>query len=84
MTFALDHEEREVAGLSIYGAPFPIFTPTVVDDFPLPLPGFGEGAPSGRIAFIVDVAALLQVEIDRRGSLAPSTNCIQEWSCSAN
>ena len=24
----LDHEVREVAGLSIYGAPFPIFTPT--------------------------------------------------------
>lgn len=40
--------------------------------------------PSGRIAFIVDVAALLQVEIDRRGSFSSSPNCIQEWSCSAN
>jgi two-component system chemotaxis sensor kinase CheA len=41
--------------------------------------------PSGRIAFIVDVPGLLQVEIDlRRSSFRSSSNSNQEWSCLAN
>ena len=62
---------------------------TVVKPLPRSLrgiPGLSGSAilPNGRIAFILDVAALLQVEIDRRGSSSSSPNCIQEWSCSAN
>ena len=41
--------------------------------------------PNGRIAFIIDVPALLQVEIDRRVSVIRNpTRIHQEWSCSAN
>ena len=39
----------------------PILTPTVVEDFPLPLPGFGEGAPSGRIVFTCYVQQIDQI-----------------------
>jgi two-component system chemotaxis sensor kinase CheA len=51
------------------------------------IPGLSGSAilPSGRIAFIVDVPGLLQVEIDRRGSFfRPPSSCNQEWSCSAS
>lgn len=49
------------------------------------IPGLSGSAiqPSGRIAFILDVAELLQVEIDLRSSLRPSISN-QEWSCSTN
>jgi two-component system chemotaxis sensor kinase CheA len=63
---------------------------TVVKRLPKSLrgiPGLSGSAilPNGRIAFIVDVPGLLQVEIDQRGSLSlPSTRSSQEWSCSAN
>ncbi len=41
--------------------------------------------PNGGIAFIVDVAALLQVEIDHGGTHSRSTTRRnQEWSCFAN
>jgi two-component system chemotaxis sensor kinase CheA len=54
---------------------------TVVKPLPKSLrgiPGLSGSAvlPNGRIAFIVDVPGLLQVEIDQRNS--------KEWSCSAN
>ena len=39
----------------------PILTPTVVEDFPLPLPSFGEGAPSGRIVFTCYVQQIDQI-----------------------
>lgn len=51
------------------------------------LPGLSGSAilPNGRIAFIIDVPGLLQVEIDERSSLfRNSTRNQQEWSCSAN
>jgi two-component system chemotaxis sensor kinase CheA len=63
---------------------------TVVKPLPKALrgiPGLSGSAilPNGRIAFIVDVPGLLQVEIDQRGSFPrhPTRNH-QEWSCSAN
>ncbi len=54
---------------------------TVVKPLPKSLrgiPGLSGSAvlPNGRIAFIVDVPGLLQVQIDQRNS--------KEWSCSAN
>lgn len=63
---------------------------TVVKPLPKSLrgvPGLSGSAilPNGRIAFIVDVPGLLQVEIDQRGSfIRPQTRNSQEWSCSAN
>jgi two-component system chemotaxis sensor kinase CheA len=63
---------------------------TVVKPLPKSLrgiPGLSGSAilPNGRIAFIVDVSGLLQVEIDQRGSLSRnSTRSNEEWSCSAN
>jgi len=63
---------------------------TVVKPLPKPLRGLrglsGSAIlPSGRIAFIVDVPGLLQVEIDQRSFLSRnSTRSTQEWSCSAN
>jgi two-component system, chemotaxis family, sensor kinase CheA len=63
---------------------------TVVKPLPKSLrgiPGLSGSAilPNGRIAFIVDVPGLLQVEIDRRGSLSHNpTRSNEEWSCSAN
>lgn len=63
---------------------------TVVKPLPKSLrgiPGLSGSAilPSGRIAFIVDVPGLLQVEIDQRSSLSRNpTHSNQEWSCSAN
>jgi len=63
---------------------------TVVKPLPKSLrgiPGLSGSAilPNGRIAFIVDVPGLLQVEIDRRGPfIRNSTRSNQEWSCSAN
>ena len=61
---------------------------TVVKPLPKSLrgiPGLSGSAilPNGRIAFIVDVPGLLQVEIDQRG-LRNSTRSNEEWSCSAN
>lgn len=40
--------------------------------------------PNGKIAFIVDVSALLQVEIDRHASLIRNPTRNQEFACSAN
>lgn len=65
---------------------------TVVKPLPKSLrgiPGLSGSAilPDGRIAFIVDVPGLLQVEIDRRRSSSssrPQTRSNQEWSCFAN
>jgi two-component system chemotaxis sensor kinase CheA len=63
---------------------------TVVKPLPKSLrgiPGLSGSAilPNGRIAFIVDVPGLLQVEIDQRSSLFRNpTRSNQEWSCSAN
>jgi two-component system chemotaxis sensor kinase CheA len=63
---------------------------TVVKPLPKSLrgiPGLSGSAilPNGRIAFIVDVPGLLQVEIGQRGSLHRNpTRSTQEWSCSAN
>lgn len=63
---------------------------TVVKPLPKALrgiPGLSGSAilPNGRIAFIVDVPGLLQVEIDQCSSLHRSpTRSHQEWSCSAN
>jgi len=63
---------------------------TVVKPLPKSLrgiPGLSGSAilPNGRIAFIVDVPGLLQVEIDQRSSLSRNpTRSTQEWSCSAN
>lgn len=63
---------------------------TVVKPMPKSLrgiPGLSGSAilPDGRIAFIVDVPGLLQVEIDRRrSSFRPQTQSSQEWSCFAN
>jgi two-component system, chemotaxis family, sensor kinase CheA len=63
---------------------------TVVKPLPKSLrgiPGLSGSAilPDGRIAFIVDVPGLLQVEIDRRRPLSHSlTRSNQEWSCFAN
>jgi two-component system chemotaxis sensor kinase CheA len=63
---------------------------TVVKPLPKSLrgiPGLSGSAilPNGRIAFIVDVPGLLQVEIDQRSSLSRHPNrSNQEWSCSAN
>lgn len=63
---------------------------TVVKPLPKSLrgiPGLSGSAilPDGRIAFIVDVPGLLQVEIDRRRpSSHPQTRSNQEWSCFAN
>ena len=56
---------------------------TVVKPLPKSLrgiPGLSGSAilPNGRIAFIVDIPGLLQVELDRRRSVK------QEWSCSAS
>ena len=58
---------------------------TVVKPLPKSLrgiPGLSGSAvlPNGRIAFIVDVPGLLQVEIDQRSSRTQS----KEWSCSPN
>ncbi len=63
---------------------------TVVKPLPKSLrgiPGLSGSAilPNGRIAFIVDVPGLLQVEIDlRRSASRPQSRSTQEWSCSAN
>lgn len=63
---------------------------TVVKPLPKSLrgiPGLSGSAilPNGRIAFIVDVPGLLQVEIGQRGSVhRNTTRSTQEWSCSAN
>jgi two-component system chemotaxis sensor kinase CheA len=63
---------------------------TVVKPLPKSLrgiPGLSGSAilPNGRIAFIVDVPGLLQVEIDQRSSLFRNPiRSNQEWSCSAN
>jgi two-component system chemotaxis sensor kinase CheA len=62
---------------------------TVVKPLPKVLrgiPGLSGSAilPNGRIAFIVDVPALLQVEIDRGPLSRNPTRNTQEWSCSAN
>lgn len=63
---------------------------TVVKPLPKSLrgiPGLSGSAilPNGRIAFIVDVPELLQVEIDQRSSLSGNLiRSTQEWSCSAN
>ncbi|MEA2464070.1 MAG: two-component system, chemotaxis family, sensor kinase CheA, partial [Acidobacteriota bacterium] len=63
---------------------------TVVKPLPKSLrgiPGLSGSAilPNGRIAFIVDVPGLLQVEIDQRSSLSRNPiRSTQEWSCSAN
>jgi two-component system chemotaxis sensor kinase CheA len=51
------------------------------------LPGLSGSAilPNGRIAFIVDVAGLLQIELDPRGSSSRNaTRNNEEWSCSAS
>lgn len=63
---------------------------TVVKPLPRSLrgiPGLSGSAilPNGRIAFIVDVAGLLQIELDPRGSSSRNaTRNNEEWSCSAS
>jgi two-component system chemotaxis sensor kinase CheA len=69
---------------------------TVVKPLPKPLRGIrglsGSAIlPNGRIAFIVDVPGLLQVEIDQRSLLSRNsalsnnrTGSTQEWSCSVH